>query len=82
MTQQDELHRETKIIPLKNHNIILSKQFLLQLYKIEHPNNPIHQKQEPARTLKPTPEMCFDKQVTEIVNLEDKKWYIRGLMGL
>ena len=26
--------------------------------------------------------MCFNKQVTELVNLEDKKWYKRGLIRL
>ena len=76
MTQLDELHRETKITPVKNHNLLL-QQFLLQSYKIEHPNNTMRQKQEPARTLKPTLKMCFDKQVQELDNLEDR-WYKRG----
>ena len=53
MTQQDELHSETKINPVKNSNNLISQQFLLQSYKIEHPKNPMHQKQEPVRTLKP-----------------------------
>ena len=82
MTQQGELNRETKTILRKNHDNLLSQQFPLQSYKIEHPNNPMHQKQEPARTLKPRLKMRFDKHVTELVYLNDKKWYKRGLTRL
>ena len=38
MTHIDELHRETKLLPVKEHNTMLSRQFLLQTHQTNHPN--------------------------------------------
>ena len=81
MTQQEDLHRETMIIPLKNHNHLLSKQFLLQTYKPSHPNQNLHQHRS-ERQIKRTLKTCYDDAVESLVNYDDPKWYKRGMIKL
>ena len=38
MTHIDELHRETKLLPVKEHNTMLCRQFFLQTHQTNHPN--------------------------------------------
>ena len=38
MTHIDELHRETKLLPVKENNTMLSRQFLLQTHQTNHPS--------------------------------------------
>ena len=38
MSNQDPLHRETNIIPIKEHNAMLSKQYTLTCHLPDHPS--------------------------------------------
>ena len=39
MTMQDDLHRETKVMPVKEHCALLSMQYLLMSQAPQHPNH-------------------------------------------
>lgn len=48
MAHHDHLHTETKLIPVKTHNTLLSRQYLLRCHLEEHPcNRIIHDEPQP-----------------------------------
>ena len=51
MTSVDHLHTESKIMPVKDHCQMLSKQFLLATQKVNHPNYDNHH-HDPPRLMK------------------------------
>ena len=54
MSAVDHLHRETKVLPLRPHCELLTKQYLAATYQSFHPGNRHTEKAEPPRKLKPT----------------------------
>jgi uncharacterized protein (UPF0147 family) len=52
MTDEDHLHQETKILPVKIHSDMISKQFLLSCHKDTHPNNDMINKTPPPRNIR------------------------------
>ena len=49
ITSPNHLHEETKVLPVKEHNVMLTKQFLLWCHRREHPNFNITQLDPPPR---------------------------------
>jgi hypothetical protein len=69
ITSTEHLHQECKMLPVKEHNHLLSKQFLLACHDPEHPNHNItesHQ-QHPERLMRPTLATTFSKSVSSFV---------------
>lgn len=52
MTDTDHLHRETKVLPIKKHAEMVSKQYLLSCYLPGHPGHKHVDKPDPPRRLK------------------------------
>ena len=52
MSNQDHLHRETKIIPIKDHNVMLSKQYTLTCHLSDHPSYSLVYQGPPERNLR------------------------------
>ena len=50
----DRLHVETKVLPLRQHSTMLTKQFLVSSFKPAHPGNKHLKKPPPARTQRKT----------------------------
>ncbi|XP_059219026.1 uncharacterized protein LOC106085920 [Stomoxys calcitrans] len=48
----DHLDQETKILPVRRHNYMLSKQYLLGCYRRNHPNHHLVDRYPPPRSLK------------------------------
>jgi len=72
MANQDHLHQETKILPVKNHTKLISEQFLLNSYLPEHPGNTQTDKELPARKMKPTIQF-YRNSVENLLPITDKK---------
>ncbi|XP_037825851.1 uncharacterized protein LOC119613856 [Lucilia sericata] len=51
ITSEHHLHEETKVLPVKEHNVMLTKQFLLGCHRRNHPNFNIIQLDTPPRAL-------------------------------
>ena len=49
---QDHLHRETNIVPMKEHNVMLSKQYTLTCHLPGHPSYPLVNQGPPDRNLR------------------------------
>ena len=49
MSNQDHLHRETNIIPIKEHNAKLSKQYTLTCHLPDHPSYSLVNQEEKPR---------------------------------
>ncbi|KAI8117189.1 hypothetical protein CVS40_10885 [Lucilia cuprina] len=49
ITSQYYLHEETKVLPVKKHNVMLTRQFLLGCHRRSHPNFNITQLHAPPR---------------------------------
>ena len=52
MSNQDHLHREINIIPIKEHNAMLTKQYILTCHLPGHPSNPLVNQGLPERNLR------------------------------
>ena len=52
MSHQDHLHRETNIIPIKDHNVMLSKQCTLTCHLADHPSYSLVNQGLPKRHLR------------------------------
>src|SRR5262245_10939710 len=63
MASQAHLYAECKLLPVKEHNHLLSKQFLLAFHRSDHPNNDIINCIKPARQMKLTLMSAFSNEV-------------------
>uniref|UniRef100_A0A8D8ZLI2 Uncharacterized protein n=1 Tax=Cacopsylla melanoneura TaxID=428564 RepID=A0A8D8ZLI2_9HEMI len=52
ITQEDHLHNECKVLPVRKHNNLLSQQYLLRCKTSNHPCNTVIQKALPPRTIR------------------------------
>ena len=66
MTDIDHLHQETKIMPVKEHCQMLSKQFLLSTQRPNHPNRTNLNPPPPKRQMKETLVSLFGKEINKI----------------
>ena len=65
-TDIDHLHSEARMMPVKAHNEMLSKQFLLQTMRPNHPNQK-DLKSVPPRTMKETLVSKYAADVTPFI---------------
>ena len=74
MTAVSHLHHETKVMPVKDHCHMLSKQFLLATTQQTHPNACNLDAQPPARQMRETLVSKFGKDVADfsVSNLDQK----------
>ena len=77
MTMQDDLHRETKVMPVKEHCAFLSKQYLLMSQAPRHPNHGLMETTS-ERDMRRTLAMEFKEEVGNATNFEHPKWMKRG----
>ena len=81
MTHIDELHCETKLLPVKEHNTMLSRQFLLQTRQTNHPNRQWNHMDPPQRLMKPTLISCHQDSIEpRLTNTE--VWYNSGIKSI
>jgi hypothetical protein len=64
MTSSDHLHQETKILPVKQHNDMLSAQFLASCHSTGHPNRDLVDKPLRPRPMKHTLHSAHNATVT------------------
>ena len=81
MTHIDELHRETKFLPVKKHNTILSRQFLLQTHQTNHPNRQWNHTDPPQRLMRPTPISCHQDSMEPLLT-NTERWYRSGIKSI
>ena len=81
MTRIDELHRETKLLPVKEHNTMLSKQFLLQTHQTNHPNRQWNPTDPPQRLMKPTLVSCHQDSIEPLLT-NTEGWYKSGIKSI
>ena len=74
MTHIDELHGETKLLPVKEHNTMPSRQFLLQTHQTNHPNRQWNHTDPPQRLMKPTLISCHQDSIKPLLT-NTKGWY-------
>ena len=67
MTPEHHLHSETKILPVREHCNMLSKQFLLTKHLDEHPNHRNLPPNSPPRIMKKTLETNFGHEIRELI---------------
>ena len=81
MTHIDELHRETKLLPVKEHNTMLSRQFLLQTHQTNHPNRQGNHTDPPQRIMKPTLISCHQDSIEPLLT-NTEGWYKSGIKSI
>ena len=81
MTHIDELHRETKLLPVKEHNMMLSRQFLLQTHRKNHPNRQWNHTDPPRRLMKPTLVSCHQDSIEPLLT-NTEGWYKSGIKSI
>jgi hypothetical protein len=67
MTPINHLHQECKVMPVKDHNEMLSQQFLLATQKPNHPNYIDLNATPPARQMKETLKSRFGDKISNIL---------------
>ena len=72
MANQDHLHQETKVLPVKEHTKLISEQFLLNSYLPGHPGNIQIGKVIPNRDKKPTIQF-YRNSVDNLIPITNKK---------
>ena len=82
MSDPDHLHQETKVLPVRRHNDLLSKQFLLACHRDTHVNHPLVLRPPPSRHIKNSLSLEYD--VTDLVPDRglDLAAYRRGAVSL
>ena len=81
MTHSDDLHNECKLLPVKDHCQLLSKQHLLQSQMPCHPNHgALDESRE--RDMRKTLASEFNEEVQEATNMDNPKWRKRGMIFL
>ena len=81
MIHIDELHRETKLLPVKEHNMMLSRQFLLQTHQTNHPNRQWNHTDPPQRLMKPTSISCHQDSIEPLLT-NTEGWYKVGIKSI
>ena len=81
MTHIDERHRETKLLPVKEHNMMLSRQFLLQTHQTNHPNRQWSHTDPPKRLMKPTLISCHQDSIEPLLT-NTEGWYKSGIKSI
>ena len=81
MTHIHELHRETKLLPVKEHNTMLSRQFLLQTHQTNHPNRQWNHTDPPQRLMKPTLISCHQDSIEPVLT-NTEGWYKIGIKSI
>ena len=81
MTPIDELHRETKHLQVKEHNTMLSRQFLLQTHQTNHPNRQWNHTDPPQRLMKPTVISCHQDSIEPLLT-NTEGWYKSGIKSI
>ena len=81
MTHIDELHREAKLLPVKEHNMMLSRQFLLQTHQTNHPNRQWTHTDPPQRLMKPTLLSCHQDSIEPLLT-NTEGWYKSGIQSI
>ena len=81
MTHIDELHREMKLLPVKEHNTMLSRQFLLQNHQTNHSNRQWNHTDPPQRLMKPTLISCHQDSIEPLLT-NTKGWYKSGIKSI
>ena len=74
---QDDLHRETKLMPVKEHCALLSKQYLLMSQAPQHPNHGLLDTTS-ERDMRRSLAMEFKEQVDNATNFNHPKWRKHG----
>ena len=77
MTMQDDLHRESKVMPVEHHCQLLSKQYLLMFQSSHHPNHGL-MFQQGEKEMRRTLAMEHSEEVIDATELEHPKWMKRG----
>jgi len=67
MTSVDHLHAEAKIMPVKNHCNMITKQFLLATQKPEHPNQSNILAPRPLRAMKNIIKESYSTNIQHLV---------------
>ena len=81
MTHIDELHRETKLLPVKEHNTMLFRPVVLQTHQTNHPNRQWNHTDPPQRLMKPTLISCHQDSIEpQLTNTEG--WYKSGIKSI
>jgi hypothetical protein len=76
MASQDHLHKETSILPVKQHNSMLSAQYLASCRIPGHPNSDLVDRPRPLRAMKATLHSAHNRTViaaAEAANSVDTK---------
>ena len=81
MTHIDELHRETKLLPVKEHNTMLSRQFLLRTHQTNHPYRQWNHTDPPERPMKTTLISCHQDSIEPLLT-NTKGWYKSGIKSI
>ena len=81
MTHIDELHRETKLLPVKEHNTMLSRQLLLQTHQTNHPNRQWNHTDPPQKLMKPTLVSCHQDSIEPLLT-NTEGWYKSGIKSI
>ena len=82
MSQISHLHTETKILPVKDHNELLSTQFLLSTTLPDHPCGGILKTEPPPRAMRRTLSQNYGQKVrffTNDDNISSKQDYMKNL---
>ena len=81
ITSQDHLHQETKVLPLRHHSNLLSKQFLLATHLPGHPGQKHLDRPPPPRDMKLTI-MHSKDEMTPYLPITNKKTLKTGMNKL
>ena len=72
MTSIDHLHRETKVLPLKEHGEMLTKQFLLSCQLPGHPGNRVINTPAPNRPKRKPTNLKYREEIQHLPPITDK----------
>ncbi|WP_333764851.1 reverse transcriptase domain-containing protein [Streptomyces sp. IBSBF 2390] len=67
MTHQDHLHQETMMLPVKEHNMLLSKQYLLGAHFPDHPCHDLVIAEDPPRHIRRSIKSAFPIDIEHLV---------------
>ena len=81
ITSMDHLHQETKVLPVKDHCQMVTKQFLLGCHAPNHPGNKHIDAIRPPRNLKPTLYQ-HNQEVTNLLPVNTKQELKRGIKSI
>ncbi|XP_037819861.1 uncharacterized protein LOC119609216 [Lucilia sericata] len=79
MTCEEHLHDETKMLSVKEHNIMLSKQFLLGCHRRGHPNHHLTELEPPPRHVRKDLRMYESDIQEHLDDIEDESSYRTAL---